>query len=451
MANYLAVLRSNKLASHALTASCCLLGAYATSKVLRLALSSLLRPYLVPSDPSTCLNPPSRGEHDARRSLTYPAGVPNGWYQLCYVSDVPSSSPLEVRALGQVYAVWRDPLSGNIVAQDAFCLHLGANLAVGGKVTEDGCLRCPFHAWDFRPDGSVANVPYISKDSVGNKCVTEKKLKTHAVKVFNGLVCVWFAADDSPPSFDLPQFITDELRVGNWRSHLRWDIGFKTLSCVDWVDQAGDHSHFFTLHNVFLIPWTTSPIPKWISYFFPIGITHDLVTYRGDDKDWMERFSQPGVLNPNYAVSEKAYLYFTDVASLTWNGKRMESTKGHTLEMYCGPGLMIFHIPFNLGVVKVFVGTTPVEGGSIMRVSTWVDEQTWRSPVKSFIAWLVSGVSASQLQSDIDILSNKIRLKKPILQPFDGPYNRVNAWLKQFYTAASANVGKATCSYKNDW
>jgi hypothetical protein len=38
-----------------------------------------------------------------------------------------------VRALDKVFAVWRRA-DGTPVVQDAFCLHLGANLAVGGKV-----------------------------------------------------------------------------------------------------------------------------------------------------------------------------------------------------------------------------------------------------------------------------------------------------------------------------
>ena len=32
------------------------------------------------------------------------------------------------------------------------------------------------------------------------------------------------------------------------------------------------------------------------------------------------------------------------------------------------------------------------------------------------------------------ILEEKIRLRKPLLQPFDGPYNRTNNWLRQFYS-----------------
>jgi hypothetical protein len=65
------------------------------------------------------------------------------------------------------------------------------------------------------------------------------------------------------------------------------------------------------------------------------------------------------------------------------------------------------------------------------------------------IAWVLVGISSSQLASDIDILENKIRLKKPTLVPFDGPYNRTASWLKQFYSESSTTVGQG--AYKNDW
>jgi hypothetical protein len=48
-------------------------------------------------------------------------------------------------------------------------------------------------------------------------------------------------------------------------------------------------------------------------------------------------------------------------------------------------------------------------------------------------------------------MENKIRLKKPLVVPFDGPYNRTNAWLKQFYSTKSLSVGETQGAYQNDW
>ncbi len=105
--------------------------------------------------------------------------------------------------------------------------------------------------------------------------------------------------------------------------------------------------------------------------------------------------------------------------------------------------------------MKVLVTTTPTEGnGSIMRARTFIDARTASSLWRRAIAWLLAGISASQLAADIDIMCNKIRLKRPILQPFDGPYQRMNTWLKQFYSEGSDKLA-ASChevvAYANDW
>jgi len=336
--------------------------------------------------------------------------------------------------------MWRDD-AGNPVCQDAFCLHLGANLAVGGKVV-DNCLECPFHKWKFASDGSVKEIPYITNP---HDCHTTKKLKTHKCVDWCGIVCVYFHADNEEPEFELPKFIPQELKLGKWEPHLKWNIGFKTLSPVDWVDQAGDHAHFATLHADFLVPWTLIPLPDWLMKLFPVGICHKLVTFRGDDKEWSERVESTG-----WGAVSKYYIFFTDLAGITWKRKPIENTLSETVEVFVGPAIMIFNIPFTIGAIKAFVTTTPTEGGSIMRVRTWCDDRVATTFWKKWIAWILTGISASQLQNDIVILENKIRQKKPILQPFDGPYNRTNAWLKQFYSASSSSTGDCK-AYKNDW
>ena len=103
---------------------------------------------------------------------------------------------------------------------------------------------------------------------------------------------------------------------------------------------------------------------------FPMGIAHNLVTYRGDDKDWIERVQKTG-----QGLVDKHFIFFTDLAGtillfsfkriqyvftggpfaylgLTWKGKAIETTLSETLETYCGPAMMIFHIPFTIGRLK---------------------------------------------------------------------------------------------------
>ena len=49
----------------------------------------------------------NRIDHDKRRTNTYPEPIANTWYQLCDSSEVTIEKVIEVRALGQTFAVWR--------------------------------------------------------------------------------------------------------------------------------------------------------------------------------------------------------------------------------------------------------------------------------------------------------------------------------------------------------
>lgn len=386
-----------------------------------------------------------QAQHNYRRSLTYPPAVTNSWYHVLDSSELRSNSEVvQVKALNRVFAMWRTS-DGKPVCQDAFCIHLGANLAVGGQIKDD-CLTCPFHKWKFDQHGAIKEIPYIKDQS---KCPTTKKLKTYPCMDWCGLVCVYIHKDGEDPAWFPPVFLQDTLTKENWAPYQKWDIGFKTLSPVDWVDQAGDYSHFTTLHGDFLIPYTTLPLPSWLMKVLPLSVNHELFTMKGDDPEWIEQHERTG-----WGNIDKHLIYFTDVASLRWNNKVMEQSKSETVEIFIGPAMMCFNIPFTIGSLKAFVTTTPVDGGSVMRVRTWADSRVMYESFfgwKKWLAWLIVGVSASQLQADIDIMCSKIRLRKPLLQPFDGPYNRVNQWLKQFYSNGDPASHNSSDPYGHDW
>ena len=110
------------------------------------------------------------------------------------------------------------------------------------------------------------------------------------------------------------------------------------------MDQAGDHAHFYTLHADFLVPYTLLPLPQWLMTLVPLGICHDLCTYRGDDAAWIEKKKEIGL-----GSVDKYLIYFTDKAGLTWKKEPIPTTMSETLEMYMGPAMMSFHIPFTIG------------------------------------------------------------------------------------------------------
>lgn len=63
---------------------------------------------------------------------------------------------------GEQVAVFRGR-DGKAHVVDAYCPHLGANLAVGGRVVGN-CIECPFHGWQFNgEDGKCVRIPYAEK------------------------------------------------------------------------------------------------------------------------------------------------------------------------------------------------------------------------------------------------------------------------------------------------
>jgi len=65
--------------------------------------------------------------------------------------------PLPVTLAGEKLVFFRDA-QGTAHALVDQCPHRGVALSLG-KVTKDGCLECPFHAWQFDGQGQVRHVP----------------------------------------------------------------------------------------------------------------------------------------------------------------------------------------------------------------------------------------------------------------------------------------------------
>jgi cholesterol 7-dehydrogenase len=56
-----------------------------------------------------------------------------------------------------------DDEHNQVYVLDAFCVHMGANLAFGGRVMPGtNCIQCPFHLWEFNGEtGRCSKVPYV--------------------------------------------------------------------------------------------------------------------------------------------------------------------------------------------------------------------------------------------------------------------------------------------------
>ncbi|MCA9699357.1 MAG: Rieske 2Fe-2S domain-containing protein [Myxococcales bacterium] len=76
--------------------------------------------------------------------------------------------------------------SGEAHVVDAYCPHLGANLAYGGTVEGD-CIRCPFHGWRFDGAGRCVDVPY------SERVPPKAKLEAYPVQELDGVIFVYYS------------------------------------------------------------------------------------------------------------------------------------------------------------------------------------------------------------------------------------------------------------------
>lgn len=98
------------------------------------------------------------------RSLTYPRQYAVGWYHLCDSDEIPKGQLKHFFLLGREMVAFRgDDEQRQVSVIEAYCVHMGANLGVGGRVVPGtNCIQCPFHLWEFDgKDGRCTKIPYI--------------------------------------------------------------------------------------------------------------------------------------------------------------------------------------------------------------------------------------------------------------------------------------------------
>ena len=86
---------------------------------------------------------------------------PNGWYRVSLSKDLKEGQLKALKYFGKNLALFRGQ-DGVARLLDAHCPHLGAHLAVEGKVVGNN-IKCPFHGWEFSGGGECVKIPYCNK------------------------------------------------------------------------------------------------------------------------------------------------------------------------------------------------------------------------------------------------------------------------------------------------
>jgi phenylpropionate dioxygenase-like ring-hydroxylating dioxygenase large terminal subunit len=125
-----------------------------------------------------------------------PSMLPTGWFQVGWSADLSIGEVAPKHYFGRDLVLFRE-LDGRVSVLDAHCQHLGASLAHGGCVVEDG-IQCPFHGWVWNGNGRNVRIPYQDRPNRG------RRVRSYPVAEINDSIYIWHDADGREPMWEAP-------------------------------------------------------------------------------------------------------------------------------------------------------------------------------------------------------------------------------------------------------
>jgi 3-ketosteroid 9alpha-monooxygenase subunit A len=310
-----------------------------------------------------------------KRHYPFPA-FPNGWFQVAYSDELKPGGVMPLSYFGRELVLFRTS-DGKANVLDAYCAHLGAHLGYGGKVEGDS-ITCPFHAWRFDGCGGCTTVPYAKK------IPPKAKMRAWPVNEVNGLILVWYHADDAPPSFEIPSL--PEVGNDDWTAYerRRWTIRTRHQ---EMAENAVDSAHFHYLHGTSNMPSSRAEAEGPILHVIS---TTGMATPRGGVDGTVESTS--------YGFGYSTVRFSGIVETLLVSS--MTAIDDEHID-----------VRFNFSIKKL------------------PDKDVTQGVGKAFIREV-----SRQLEQDIPIWEHKTYLDHPVLCDGDGPIGLFRKWSRQFYS-----------------
>ncbi|CAN9504827.1 unnamed protein product [Ophioblennius macclurei] len=336
-----------------------------------------------------------------------PPVYPNGWYRVLDSHMLHRGEVKNISILGEQVAVFRGE-DGKAYVLDAYCPHLGANLAVGGQVVGD-CIECPFHGWQFRGnDGKCEKVPYSEKVPVFAKVRSWTSLEV------NQQVLVWFHCDGDMPEWTVPQ--QREIMQGEWVYRGRTEH-FINAHIQEIPENAADIAHLAHLH--------TAGILSGSDLHYTNSKSWDFVRH-----NWKVQWEPES--EPNKHCSRMLVKHALTVFGCHW-----PLLDVHVVARQVGPGLvfLLFNHSF-LGRGVIMHCVTPVEP-LLQCVSHTI---FYQSNIPVMVPKFILKAECIQFERDVMIWNNKKYISKPLLVKEDSAIQKHRRWFSQFYSENSPRL-----------
>lgn len=350
-----------------------------------------------------------------------PPPFPNGWYCLAWSREIEEKGVKNVEALGNHFAVFRGE-NGEAYVLDAYCPHLGANIACGGTV-EGNALQCPFHGWEFRgEDGKCINIPYAQGPIPSNA-----RTKSWPCMEINGQILVWYDAEDRDPLWAPPE--VSGIQDGSWsrRGYTRHTIN---AHIQEVPENGADVPHLNFLHGPIILAGNdlrTTHKAKWYNPVSWMDHTWDAAWKPGKGDEAHIAF-----LTLRHGIS----LFGRDIPLLCLNITAKQ----------VGPAIvyLIFDCPFGKGAfVQSLLPVGPLE--QVVTHEVWGE---WKLP--TIVAKTMLQGEAMQVERDVMVWNNKRYNSKPVLTKDEGLILQFRRWFGQFYSENSRAVAEKSVNAL-DW
>ena len=128
--------------------------------------------------------------------------LPRAWYYACRASDLPRRGVRALELGNQRLVLFRAE-DGSLGCLDAFCPHMGTDLAMG--TVKGGSLRCMFHHWRFDAEGACVHRPCDRHGGTEDAA----RVRTRAWAVTERYEALWVFPDATP---DTPLMEFEPLR-----------------------------------------------------------------------------------------------------------------------------------------------------------------------------------------------------------------------------------------------
>ncbi|MDD9381843.1 Rieske 2Fe-2S domain-containing protein [Streptomyces sp. ZAF1911] len=323
-----------------------------------------------------------------------PVRFARGWHCLGLAATFRDGTPHEIEAFGTKLVVFQGADSGELSVLNAYCPHMGGNLAHGA--VKGDTVACPFHDWRWSGDGRCAAIPYARR--------VPPRARTRAWTSLerNGQLYVWHDPEGNPPPPEVTIPVIEGVGDPEW-SDWSWNfLRVENSNCREIVDNVVDMAHFYYVHYAF---------PHYFKNVFDGHVATQYMesTPRGDVD--LGTLSTGGGLRSDASYYGPSYMIdklWSDIG-----GVELESV------------LINCHYPIDENSFMLMYGTI------VKKLPGMTDEQA------ADAARLTSEGLAVGFEQDVEIWKNKTRIDNPLLTEEDGPVYQLRRWYEQFYVDAA--------------